>query len=386
MVEAAFQFGVADDCKCCVPFGTGDFDNLDDWTQEAGSWSTSGGVLTTSSTLAALIHNTDAPNEKVMIKTDIKLGTTGDQGRAIIGFTDTANYLFAQVTVGTSGKLELYSRSGSVDTKERECPAETTPGEWYRLIVCHDGTRFRAALTNLDGTETVQEMAQSVTMPAGRGVGVGTGGTLASAANFDNFIGTNEASTDPGCDPCDELGPGATTDGCGCYPCTPCQKPCTLPDALDFSYDQLWDWDCITANQACTGLPKAYTNIEFDRVEITTGTGGHLCEAFYKQDIGFECDNGNGGRIAEYIEINVWRETRSAFTNARGIAVRIHWDDGCETKWDETEATTDDEWDCPNLNEEVGGNTAQDCGCQSRLLRPDPIPDERSIGTVSVSA
>lgn len=136
------QCGDPDNCGCvkCEVF----FDDFGDasidagWSQESGSWSESSGVISTSSTNAVLAYDTGGGSAVLRASTYVTPPTSGDVARLIIGYVDTSNYWFSEITAGGSGSglFRLYFRSSGSNSLKVTASLTIEPGEQHFMQLC----------------------------------------------------------------------------------------------------------------------------------------------------------------------------------------------------------------------------------------------------------
>ena len=104
-------------CSCTIATDT--FDGaLSLWTQVAGSWSTSGGLLTHTGTSGTIILNTAAsgPGAAVRVETFPSTASGTAKLRFRLAYYDADNYLFGELSYsGGSGTIRLGQVAGGVE-------------------------------------------------------------------------------------------------------------------------------------------------------------------------------------------------------------------------------------------------------------------------------
>lgn len=206
-------------CKCCNDecaicsdnFNRADGSDIDTgsacgWTESSGSWSISSNTLVTSSTSAVAKNNTPHPDaiSSAVVSADLS-GNSGDKPRILVDFTDTSNYHFAELTIGTNGCLALYSRIAGTNTLLAIKPFSIAANTPQTVTVYFDG----ATTGNFGAVAGSTTVLADATAPTG-GIYVGHGtGSVAAACAFDNFVfgkyfqtGTAESCPTIGDPPC----------------------------------------------------------------------------------------------------------------------------------------------------------------------------------------
>ncbi len=185
-------------CVCCgstcaiysTTFSTNDL--ATNWTGGTiGSWSISGGVLSTSSTNAHLIATAQHPSGGQMVASTVVNGTSGDLVRIYAAWKDSSHYLVGEAKLGTSGYLKIFQKNGGGETLLCSVSQSNSTSIGMKLCVNYDESyvTFTEACT-----------ATLSSLPSGStGAGLGTGGTVASAVTFDSFLCNR---TDNGCGSC----------------------------------------------------------------------------------------------------------------------------------------------------------------------------------------
>ncbi len=185
-------------CSCCSTctivtdtFGSNDL--ATNWTTAfSGSWSISGGTLTTASTSAYLINTTTHPASTAEMSVSCSIqGASGDIARIYAGWKDSTHYFAGEVKFGSSGYLKLFNGTTLVTTTTRTI-ATGTPITFTLCII--PGETFATFKTSAGGIA-----GGSVTFASGMtGAGVGTGSTAASLV-FDNFSAVRTDNNCPNC-------------------------------------------------------------------------------------------------------------------------------------------------------------------------------------------
>lgn len=170
-----------------------------DYTVVSGSWSVSGGVLTTSSAGAPLIvSNTSGTHGKGRVIVSGKVDTSTARFRAIGAYTDSNNYLYADLTInGASSSLSLYQYvSGSLTNLATSSVFTTSTDALYTVELCWTGSHAYA----ITSAATSKAISAASTL-AGNKAGIGAspaGGT----ATFEWFKFLEHKSAVSSCNSC----------------------------------------------------------------------------------------------------------------------------------------------------------------------------------------
>lgn len=183
-------------------FSSGDALTVD-WEGDTGSFTKSGGDVTTTSSDKVLIHKTAHPDSETVqiVSVDVSADTASDRVRCIIDYVDSDNYHFAELLVnGASSQLRLFKRSAGTNTQVGSTATVSVAiGSVETLTVCASSGTIRVTLNNTS-------ILQSSTLHGGFKAGIGTG-TISGTATFDNFDygkGDSVANDDcPNCLECD---------------------------------------------------------------------------------------------------------------------------------------------------------------------------------------
>ena len=194
-------------CECC---GCGrvqdnfDTDTMSNYSQMSGTWSISGGQLSTSSANAVLkavttglLYQQLATRFKSPDRKTVKL---------LGGMSSGIQYLYAQVefdSTGSCGWLELRNKTATGDSRigERRRLDDLDPDKWHNLTLCikpKDDLSEAAIYATLNGACLYAELEQTPSVGAGRGTGSGT-----DAVYFDSFAWSDSSSPDNECPECD---------------------------------------------------------------------------------------------------------------------------------------------------------------------------------------
>ena len=194
-------------CDCCGcgrvedDFGT---DTISNYSQMAGTWSISGGELSTSSDNAVLKSTTTGLLYQQLAT---RFKSTGRKTVKLLGgMTSGIIYIYAQVEFdsdGTCGWLELRNKTAIGDSRigERRRLQNLDPSEWHDLTMCvmpRDDLSDAAIYATVDGACMYAELSQT----PGVGAGLGTGSGGSDDVLFDYFLWSDSKSPDNECDEC----------------------------------------------------------------------------------------------------------------------------------------------------------------------------------------
>ena len=194
-------------CDCCGcervedDFST---DTISNYSQMSGTWSISGGQLSTSSANAVLKAVTTglryqqrATRFKSPDRKTVKL--LGGMSSGII-------YIYAQVEFDSSGScgwLEIRNKTAIADSRigERRRLDNLDPDQWHDLTLCvkpDDNLSDAAIYATVDGACLYAELTQTPSVGAGLGSGSGS-----DAVYFDSFTWSDSKTDDNECPACD---------------------------------------------------------------------------------------------------------------------------------------------------------------------------------------
>ena len=167
-------------------FGSSDTTTIAGFSQVSGNWSISTGHATISASSALLVADTVSPDGRLMhVTASVRGNTVGDQARVISSIRDTSNYLFAQVTFGTTGSIALVSRTNSTNTTLMTRTQDIPINTWHTVTVCNDNPQHSAGVLSY---EEGQVFNAGVYGAAGDDqCGLGTG-TCAGIIDFDDLV------------------------------------------------------------------------------------------------------------------------------------------------------------------------------------------------------
>ena len=194
-------------CDCCGcervedDFST---DTISNYSQMSGTWSISGGQLSTSSANAVLkavttglLYQQLATRFKSPDRKTVKL--LGGMSSGII-------YIYAQVEFDSSGScgwLEIRNKTAIADSRigERRRLDNLDPDQWHDLTLCvkpDDNLSDAAIYATVDGACLYAELTQTPSVGAGLGSGSGS-----DAVYFDSFTWSDSKTDDNECPACD---------------------------------------------------------------------------------------------------------------------------------------------------------------------------------------
>lgn len=231
------------------------------WTETAGDWEIDSNEAEISSANALLVStgtNADGGTSKIQVL--VKASSITTLARVIVAYTDTNNYLFAELLfLGSSSTLRLLQRSGGTNTELARFGGtlgtiSLSTATQYLVTVCYNGSTLSAVI----GAATYC-LSASVTGFTGDKVALGTGGTVVGDVNFDSVTATRVAA--------------------GCTTCTTCGN-CTSCCSGGGAYEYVIDMAGMTATDVecsdCEALPTEYT--------VTSYGPAGLCVWRYTED------------------------------------------------------------------------------------------------------
>jgi hypothetical protein len=180
-------------CKCrpdgCTYYGdTFDADTIATgaWNDVAGTWSIAGGELSTASTTAVIVWDTNLDDSYQHVYTELNFEALSSKARVVVDYIDSANFCYGEINVeATTITLRVVRVvSGTHTTMASESITSTyTPGMTVVLYVCRTptglsanafyGSRFHAGASH--------------TALGGALAGLATG-TNASGVNFEQVV------------------------------------------------------------------------------------------------------------------------------------------------------------------------------------------------------
>jgi len=148
-----FKVGTGPGCCCsCIlmsdPF-TGTISPS--WEQIAGTWTTSSGFLSTSSTSGFLVHDTAVPGNKGIWKVPESAFSSSPGGTPfrLVAWKDANNYAYVEITNAGNVKLGYFSGGAETVLETRTGLARTpTNGDQFQFRLCWDGVRLVGGYQN----------------------------------------------------------------------------------------------------------------------------------------------------------------------------------------------------------------------------------------------
>jgi len=247
-------------CKTVVGDSFGD-GSLTGWTQVAGSWTESSGVLTTSSTDAVIVNDTahaGGGGTRQSVRAQVKAAATGTKLRLIVGYTDASNYLFAELEFLTDcATLSVGENNAGTPSLLATIDLGYLPlSTFHELTVCFDpeiAEPFQAAHLAAHLKSAAEKTFSVEGVPAvagGSQAGAGTGDAVGGTVTFDDWEFLDREA-----------------DSCCCPDCT-ASPSCTLAtDDFNRSNGSVATTGCLW-----TEVSGTWT-ISSNQLK-TTGTGG----------------------------------------------------------------------------------------------------------------
>ncbi len=166
----------------------------------SGSFSVSGGELSTSTaTGALLVANTAGTSGVGRVTVNVKTTSLSNVVRLIGAYVDDSNYLFAELTYGGFfSTLKLYKRVAGVNTQlGYDCPVSAATNTYLTMSLCWTGLTATARAGS-GGTSN-----NTYGLYSGTGNKVGVGADVASGSvTFDELAFTNDFENDNTCEGC----------------------------------------------------------------------------------------------------------------------------------------------------------------------------------------
>jgi len=239
-------------CNCCGclafadDFSSGDALTVD-YTGDTGSFTKSGGVVTTTSANVKLI----AISTGVAVQASFKSTAADDKVRLIVAYKDTDNYVIIEWRIkGTFpvGSLSLIERVAGIETTLLTRSFSVGINVTRFIRACHDASLslVSAGITNTATNLAVTELVAQVTPTSGIGAGFGTGGTVTGTVTIDDFRIYTPTDGDTECPIC------RTCSGCS-------EDPLDQPDQLSVVIDGLTPAGLDVCTQAnCDSMEGTY--------------------------------------------------------------------------------------------------------------------------------
>jgi len=175
-------------CRCgvnCTYYGdTFDADSITSgaWNDVAGTWAISAGELSTASTTAVIVWDTNLDDSYQHVRAELTFGAVASKARAVVDYVDSSNYCYGEVNVeATQINIRVVRVVGGTHTTMAtdSVTATYTPGALIVLSVCRTPTglsanAFIGSLLSVGATHTAL---------GGLKAGLATG-TNASGTNF----------------------------------------------------------------------------------------------------------------------------------------------------------------------------------------------------------
>ena len=184
-----------------------DFDRADSddlgskWTEEAGSWSISSNVLTTSSSNGLCICDTPGGLPHV-VQVWVRFDAYGDTARIVFDYTDSTSYSYVEIH-SNDQSVSIFNGAG---VRLQRLFAVINTNTWYQVRVCiHDDV----TIVNFGAGPAVvgANMTNAQTT-----IGLGTGG-MNTRTSFDDFSFQRHLELRAGCPNCSGLCDGHCIDG-----------------------------------------------------------------------------------------------------------------------------------------------------------------------------
>lgn len=195
-----------------------------DWTQVSGTWTNSGGSITTSSANALIVHDTPHPQSLSTgtMSVDITVAHTGVT-RVLFAYLDTNNYIFfeteedpADPTFFDDFIVRIGYRTAGVETILAEL---TTRVDFFGVALCYNGSRLSLEFTPKKtiaggGTGAAEAFGLDAPLTGTWGTQIGIqviGGTTDVTFDSVGFSGENSfgcSFCQGGCATCDDSSSG----------------------------------------------------------------------------------------------------------------------------------------------------------------------------------
>jgi hypothetical protein len=237
-------------------------DNLaTDWDNRSGSWSVSGGALssTSSSALIVTVAETDGVATGAHLTALLYMDTTSDIGLLILGYSDDDNYWFLEVQPGAAnGTLKLFERAGGVDLQLGSTQTITglIAGQTVTACLSIGGGAIVAQTTFGSERDSVLSFGSPAMANTAAGVGTGSG---SSYVEFDD-VQFKEHRAD--------------NENCGNCQVTTCTALCTsVPASMTLTFDGFTDGGDANSCTCCEAANSAFV------IKKTSDCGGHVFNA-----------------------------------------------------------------------------------------------------------
>lgn len=205
---------------------------ISSYTQDAGSWSISSGIVSVNSNNARLRLNSTSPTGHGRVRVRFRFVSASSTINLIGSYVDANNYLFLEVTSG--GNLKLWDRTSGSNTQIGSAISvgSLSTFTFYDIEICWDGTTAKGLFygTVSAGFYTAQSISGSYS-GTGSGAALGTG-TVASTVSFDNLVFEKHQTDDATCTVC---GGAVATCGSNLVTCSGGIFPPRISASITFS-------------------------------------------------------------------------------------------------------------------------------------------------------
>jgi len=202
-----------------------------DWTEVVSDLEiSSGAVIRTGGTNPFAISTTTHSSHEMRIDMTVEATTSGSKFRIIMGYVDTNNYYFAELTIGSN--IVLYRRSGGTNTSIGSLSIFSATGSPFTWWACMRGSFFSSGIGDI--TDPATAVHSTTSGSSGFGWGSTTSGmqvhSITSSILSPSCAYCYGWSCDGVCDPSFEvptqlrvtISGMANGDGSGGTPCTSC--------------------------------------------------------------------------------------------------------------------------------------------------------------------
>lgn len=214
------KFSPGSECTCCGGVVScvllhDDFNRANStslgslWNEVIGDWEIISNTLrvTTSGSNGVLVTASAPTQQNYKISTQINNLSANDKIRLIFGYTNSANYYFAELLFSTSGYIRIYQKSGGVDT---QLNTTTTFNSSLGISTADFSLCYNATSGVLTATHenTLNQVSTFVATPASTakaGIAVANAMTTSDA----QFAFVTIEKVEAGCETC---GPGNCCD------------------------------------------------------------------------------------------------------------------------------------------------------------------------------
>jgi len=206
-----------------------------DWTEVVSDLEiSSGAVIRTGGTNPFAISTTTHSSHEMRIDMTVEATTSGSKFRIIMGYVDTNNYYFAELTIGSN--IVLYRRSGGTNTSIGSLSIFSATGSPFTWWACMRGSFFSSGIGDI--TDPATAVHSTTSGSSGFGWGSTTSGmqvhSITSSILSPSCAYCYGWSCDGVCDPSFEvptqlrvtISGMANGDGSGGTPCGWERRPC----------------------------------------------------------------------------------------------------------------------------------------------------------------